>query len=76
MLQLKRCNLRAVSIQALLSAMRAGEDRGLVGLTFGNGYGTFLQAALPVLEKFGFSATVYFLAKAKIPTFIICGANR
>jgi peptidoglycan/xylan/chitin deacetylase (PgdA/CDA1 family) len=56
---LERCNLRGVSVQALLGAMRAGESRGLVGLTFDDGYQDFLRSAVPVLEKFGFTATVF-----------------
>jgi peptidoglycan/xylan/chitin deacetylase (PgdA/CDA1 family) len=42
--------------------MRAGDARGLVGLTFDDGYEDFLDAALPVLEKLGFSATVFVVA--------------
>jgi peptidoglycan/xylan/chitin deacetylase (PgdA/CDA1 family) len=33
-----------------------------VGLTFDDGYENFLHAALPVLERFGFSATVFVVS--------------
>ncbi len=62
MLYLKRRNLRGVSMRELLSAMRERKARRLVGLTFDDGYENFLQTALPVLERFGFSATVFVLA--------------
>jgi len=39
-----------------------GNARRLVGLTFDDGYEDFLQNAVPVLEKFGFSATVFVVA--------------
>ena len=39
--------------------MRAREAETLVGLTFDDGYKDFADTAVPVLEKFGFSATVF-----------------
>jgi peptidoglycan/xylan/chitin deacetylase (PgdA/CDA1 family) len=39
--------------------MSKGKARGLIGLTFDDGYEDFLQIALPVLERLGFSATVF-----------------
>lgn len=62
MIQLKRRNLRGVSVQKLLRAMSAGESRHLVGLTFDDGYANFLSTALPILEKLGFSATVFVVS--------------
>jgi peptidoglycan/xylan/chitin deacetylase (PgdA/CDA1 family) len=59
MLYLKRRNLRGVSMNELMRAVRQGSARGLVGLTFDDGYENFLRAALPVLEQFGFTATVF-----------------
>ena len=56
---LKRCNLRGVSVRELLRAVSLGNAKGLVGLTFDDAYEDFLHAALPVLEKLGFSATVF-----------------
>lgn len=62
MLYLKRHNLRGVSVRELLPAWRARSAKGLVGLTFDDAYEDFLHAAVPVLEKFGFSATVFVVA--------------
>jgi peptidoglycan/xylan/chitin deacetylase (PgdA/CDA1 family) len=56
---LKIRNLRGVSVRELL---RAESTRGLIGLTFDDGYENFLQAAVPVLEGFGFSATVFVVS--------------
>jgi len=56
---LKRRNLRGVSVVELHRAVTLGDARGLVGLTFDDGYEDFLQTALPMLERLGFSATVY-----------------
>jgi len=41
--------------------MNSGTATGLVGLTFDDGYENFMTA-LPVLERFGFSATLFVLA--------------
>lgn len=59
---LKRRGLRGVSVRELLEAGGTRRARGLVGLTFDDGYENFLQDALPVLERFGFSATVFMVA--------------
>jgi peptidoglycan/xylan/chitin deacetylase (PgdA/CDA1 family) len=56
---LERRNLRGVSMRELLRAESTGDAKGLVGLTFDDGYEDFLQNAVPVLERFGFSATVF-----------------
>ncbi len=45
----------------LMRAVRRGSAKGFVGLTFDDGYENFLHAALPVLEKFGFTATVFVI---------------
>jgi len=62
MLYLKRHNLRGVSMRELHLALNAGEVKGLVGMTFDDGYEDFLGAAVPRLEKLGFSATVFVVA--------------
>jgi peptidoglycan/xylan/chitin deacetylase (PgdA/CDA1 family) len=62
MLVLKRRNLRGVSIRELLQAWEKGESKGMVGLTFDDGYDDFLHTALPILEQFGFSATLFVVA--------------
>ncbi|MFE5300462.1 polysaccharide deacetylase family protein [Streptomyces sp. NPDC056632] len=53
--------LRAVSVRELLAAAAAGRERGLVGLTFDDGYADFLESAVPLLRRHGFTATVYVL---------------
>lgn len=60
MAYLKRRGLQGVSMQELRSP-KAGA-RNLVGLTFDDAYRNFLDNALPVLESFGFSATVFAVA--------------
>ena len=62
MLYLKRHDLRGVSMRELYLALNAGEASGLVGVTFDDGYEDFLDAAVPTLEKLGFSATVFVVA--------------
>ncbi|MFF7179526.1 polysaccharide deacetylase family protein [Streptomyces sp. NPDC008121] len=53
--------LRGVSVGELLTATAAGRAKGLVGLTFDDGYADFLDTALPLLRGHGFTATVYVL---------------
>ena len=62
MLHLKRHKLRGVTMRELCRAMNTGDARGLVGLTFDDGYEDFLSTALPMLETLGFSATVFVVA--------------
>jgi peptidoglycan/xylan/chitin deacetylase (PgdA/CDA1 family) len=49
-------------MRELCRAMTTGEARGLVGLTFDDGYEDFLSTALPTLDTLGFSATVFVVA--------------
>lgn len=56
---LERRGLRGVSMRELLRATAVGRADGLVGLTFDDGYENFLRSALPTLESFGFSATLF-----------------
>lgn len=49
-------------MRGLLAARRNGTDGGLVGLTFDDGYTDFREHALPVLARFGFTATVFVIA--------------
>ncbi|WP_026313526.1 polysaccharide deacetylase family protein [Actinomadura flavalba] len=51
--------LRGVSTRELLAAQDAGSTRGLVGLTFDDGYADFASRAVPLLLRLGFTATVY-----------------
>jgi peptidoglycan/xylan/chitin deacetylase (PgdA/CDA1 family) len=62
MLYLKRHNMRGVSMRELHLALSAGKTTGLVGVTFDDGYEDFLDVAIPILEKFNFSATVFVVA--------------
>ena len=59
---LARRGLRGVSMRELLAARAAGTGRGLVGLTFDDGYADFGRHALPVLRRHGFGATVFVIA--------------
>src|SRR5262245_50594444 len=54
--------LRGVSIGGLLDAAAKGRARRLVGLTFDDGYQDFVTNAMPVLQRYGFTATVFVLA--------------
>jgi len=59
---LKRHGLRGVGIGTLVDAMRAGRQRGLVGITFDDGYVSVLEAALPELRRHGFTATMFVIS--------------
>jgi len=56
---LKRHGLRGVGVGTLVDAMRAGRQRGLVGITFDDGYVNLAEAALPELVRHGFTATMF-----------------
>ena len=59
---LKRQGLRGVGVATLIDAMRAGRHRGLVGITFDDGYANLVEDALPALKRHGFSATMFVLS--------------
>jgi peptidoglycan/xylan/chitin deacetylase (PgdA/CDA1 family) len=59
---LHRRGLRGVSISTLVDAMRAGRQRGLVGITFDDGYVSVLDTAVPELARYGFGATAYIIS--------------
>ncbi len=59
---LRRRGLRGVSMGELLKAVAERQARGLVGLTFDDGYQDFFTHAVPVLQRCGFTATVFVLA--------------
>lgn len=59
---LRARGLRGVSVRELLAARARGEERGLIGLTFDDGYTDFVTTALPVLRRWQCSATVFLLA--------------
>jgi len=59
---LRRAGLRGVGVGDLLAARRRGAVRGLVGLTFDDGYRDFAHTVVPLLRRHGFGATVYVVA--------------
>jgi peptidoglycan/xylan/chitin deacetylase (PgdA/CDA1 family) len=59
---LKRHGLRGVAIGTLVDAMRAGRQRGLVGITFDDGYVNVLELALPELLRHGFTASMFIIS--------------
>jgi peptidoglycan/xylan/chitin deacetylase (PgdA/CDA1 family) len=54
--------LRGVGVRELLDAHADGGTRGLVGLTFDDGYADFATRVVPALMRFGFTATVFVVA--------------
>ncbi|MEU9039681.1 polysaccharide deacetylase family protein [Streptomyces sp. NPDC048352] len=61
LLWLRARKLRGVGVGELLRARSAGHGRGLVGLTFDDGYTDFLTRALPLLRRHGCTATLFVL---------------
>jgi peptidoglycan/xylan/chitin deacetylase (PgdA/CDA1 family) len=60
---LRLSGMQAVSVRELLDAPeRTAGGRRLVGLTFDDGYADFSTVALPILRRFGFTATVFVVA--------------
>lgn len=59
---LRRRGLRGVSMAELLRARAEGNAGRLVGLTFDDGYEDFITTAMPILQRHGFTATVFVLA--------------
>jgi len=56
---LKRHGLRGVGVGTLVDAMRVGRQRGLVGITFDDGYVNLVEAVLPELLRHDFTATMF-----------------
>jgi peptidoglycan/xylan/chitin deacetylase (PgdA/CDA1 family) len=59
---LKRHGLRGVGVGTLVDAMYAGCQRGLVGITFDDGYASLVETALPALLRHGFTATMFIVS--------------
>jgi peptidoglycan/xylan/chitin deacetylase (PgdA/CDA1 family) len=53
--------LRGVSMSELIAAIHAGKAKGLVGLTFDDGYVNVLENAVPELVRHGFTATMFIV---------------
>jgi len=60
---LKRRGLRGVGIGELVAAMSAGQHRGLVGITFDDGYASVIESAVDVLRRYDFGATVFVVSQ-------------
>jgi peptidoglycan/xylan/chitin deacetylase (PgdA/CDA1 family) len=56
---LRRLGFRGVSMSETVAALKAGSANRLVGLTFDDGYVDNLTVAMPILQKYGFTATCY-----------------
>ncbi|TDD79650.1 polysaccharide deacetylase family protein [Actinomadura darangshiensis] len=65
---LRARGLRGAGMSELLDAHAAGRSRGLVGLTFDDGYADFATRAVPALVRYGFGATV-FVVSGRIGTY-------
>lgn len=59
---LRRRGLTGTSVRELLHARRHGNGRNLVGLTFDDGYTDFAHTVVPLLLRYGFTATVFVIA--------------
>lgn len=59
---LRRLGRRGVSVGELIEARRHGRGSHLVALTFDDGYADFVDHALPALQRYRFTATVFALA--------------
>ena len=59
---LHRRGRRCTSVGELVKAWRNNAASGLVGLSFDDGYADFADNALPVLQRYGFNATVFAVA--------------
>ena len=59
---LHRRGRRCTSVGELVEAWRNNAASDLVGLSFDDGYADFVNNGLPVLQRYGFNATVFALA--------------
>lgn len=59
---LKKLGYRGCSVSEAICALSEPTGEKLVALTFDDGYENFLSNALPILDRFGFSATIYVLS--------------
>jgi peptidoglycan/xylan/chitin deacetylase (PgdA/CDA1 family) len=59
---LSRQGFKGVSMREALWARSDSSGKRLIGLTFDDGYRDFLECALPVLERYDFTATAFVVA--------------
>jgi peptidoglycan/xylan/chitin deacetylase (PgdA/CDA1 family) len=59
---LRKAGIRGVSLDEALRARARGERTRLVALTFDDGYADFRERAMPLLERYGMTATVYVVS--------------
>lgn len=59
---LRSRRLRGVSMRELLDSAAEGRARRIVGLTFDDGYADFVTNAMPILQRYDFTATAFVLA--------------
>jgi peptidoglycan/xylan/chitin deacetylase (PgdA/CDA1 family) len=56
---LRRTGRTGASVSQLLAARERFDARRLVGLSFDDGYADFIEYALPLLQRYGFTATMF-----------------
>jgi peptidoglycan/xylan/chitin deacetylase (PgdA/CDA1 family) len=59
---LHRRGRKGTSVRECLEAWSHGDGHEAVGLSFDDGYADFAEYVLPVLDRYGFSATVFVVA--------------
>lgn len=62
MAALHRWGFRGASIRELLAAKETGDASDLIGLTFDDGFEDFITIAVPILQRYGFTATAFVIA--------------
>jgi peptidoglycan/xylan/chitin deacetylase (PgdA/CDA1 family) len=62
MLLLRIMGYRGASMREALPALRGETDEKLVAITFDDGYEDTLRVGLPILQRFGFTATCYVVS--------------
>ena len=59
---LRRLGRTGTSVSNLLQAWQQGSQKRLVGLSYDDGYANSAENALPVLQRHGFTATLFVIA--------------
>jgi peptidoglycan/xylan/chitin deacetylase (PgdA/CDA1 family) len=63
MFMLKMLGYQGLSMSAAMPYLRGEKQGRVVAITFDDGYVDTLEHALPILQKYGFSATCYFISQ-------------